>query len=287
MGLKRILVPVDASPNSLEALEAAAEMGARHGAELIGLFVEESNLLLYTEHGFAREVSLCSCSLRPIQRREMELQLRARAEQIRKALSTAGNKWGLPWRFHVSRGTVRSEIQRAASEVDLTVLGKAGWSQILSNRAGSTVQGLISTPGTPTLVLQQGGRIRPTICAVYTGSALSDRTLAATPDLLQLERFRIIVYIPQDAPEGFAALRRKAAALLPARAQADFRSLSSPCHAHLLRELRENEFMGPVILPCEPPEFQGQTLNQFVNEVSVPVLLIKKDHEDSQASEAE
>ena len=45
--------------------------------------------------------------------------------------------------------------------------------------------------------------------------------------------------------------------------------------------------MGPVILPCELPQFQGQTMNQFVNEVSVPVLLIKKDHEDSQASEAE
>ena len=45
--------------------------------------------------------------------------------------------------------------------------------------------------------------------------------------------------------------------------------------------------MGPVILPCEPPEFQGQTLNQFVNEVSVPVLLIKKDQENPQTSDAQ
>jgi hypothetical protein len=104
---------------------------------------------------------------------------------------------------------------------------------------------------------------------------------------LQLERFRIIVYIPQDTPEGFATLRRKAAALIPAKAQAEFRSLPSPYQAHLLRELRENKFMGPVILPCEPPEFQGQTLNQFVNEVSVPVLLIKKDHEETQTSDSQ
>ena len=274
--MKRFLVPLDASPNSLAALDVAAEMASRQRGEIIGLFVEDSDLLRYTEHGFASELSLCSCRLRPLQRGELELQLRARAERIRRALADAGNKWGVPWRLHISRGAVRSEIQRAALESDLTVLGKAGWSQVLSGRTGSTVQALISGPGGPTLILQQGARIRPTVFTIYTGTPLSEWTLSAIPELLQLERLRIIVYIPTDSREDFERLRRGAAALLPAGARAEFRTLSSPYSAQLLRELARGESPGTVILPSEAPEFQGRPLRELLNGVSLPVLLIRR-----------
>jgi len=279
--MKKILVPVDASPNSLAALEVAAEMGSKQRGEIIGLFVEDSDLLRYTEYGFASELSLCSCCLRPLQRRELELQLRARAEQIRRAVADAGNKWGVPWRLHISRGAVRSEIQRAAQESDLTVLGKAGWSQVLSGRTGSTVQALISGPGGPTLILQQGARIRPTILTVYTGTPLSEWTLSAIPEMLQLERFRIIVYIPSYDRTESEGLRLRAAGLLPPGARAEFRTLDAPYCSQLLRELAHGGTPGTVILPCEAPEFQGRPIRELLNGVSLPVLLVKRISRDS------
>lgn len=279
--MKRILVPLDASPNSLAALEVAAEMASRQRGEIIGLFVEDSDLLRYTEYSFASELSLCSCRLRPLQRRELELQLRARAERIRRALANAGNKWGVPWRLHISRGAVRSEIQRAALESDLTVLGKAGWSQVLTGRTGSTVQALISGPGGPTLILQQGARIRATVFTVYTGSPLSEWTLSAIPELLQLERIHIIVYIPADSRFDFERLRQGAAAQLPQGTRAEFRTLTSPYCFQLLRKLAHGEASGTLILPCEAPEFQGRPLRELLNGVSLPVLLVKHVSGDS------
>ena len=43
--MRRILVAVDASPHSLAALDAALRLAADLEAEIIGLFVEDINLL--------------------------------------------------------------------------------------------------------------------------------------------------------------------------------------------------------------------------------------------------
>ena len=45
LSIRRILVALDASPASLSAMQNAVELAARLGAELIGLFVEDINLL--------------------------------------------------------------------------------------------------------------------------------------------------------------------------------------------------------------------------------------------------
>ena len=50
--IQRILVAVDASPPSFAALEAAVELAATLGAELIVLFVEDIALLRLAESPF-------------------------------------------------------------------------------------------------------------------------------------------------------------------------------------------------------------------------------------------
>ena len=54
--IRRILVALDASRHSLAALEAAAELAARLKAELVGLFVEDIDLLRLAGLPFAREI---------------------------------------------------------------------------------------------------------------------------------------------------------------------------------------------------------------------------------------
>ena len=70
--IRRILVALDASTHSLAALETAAGLAARLEAELVGLFVEDINLLRAAELPFARETSFYSSSLRPLERGELE-----------------------------------------------------------------------------------------------------------------------------------------------------------------------------------------------------------------------
>src|SRR5690554_5627839 len=54
---RRILVLLDGSRLSLAAMEAAADIARAQQAEVLGIFVEEANLLRSAGYGFAREVS--------------------------------------------------------------------------------------------------------------------------------------------------------------------------------------------------------------------------------------
>ena len=58
--VRRILVAVDASHHSIAALEAAVELATRFQAELLGLYVEDINLLRLAQLPFGREVGTFS-----------------------------------------------------------------------------------------------------------------------------------------------------------------------------------------------------------------------------------
>ncbi|HHP7234546.1 MAG TPA: universal stress protein, partial [Desulfobacterales bacterium] len=77
--IERILVALDASPASVSALQTAVELAARLGARLVGLFVEDMNLLRVTQLPFAREISLFSPWFRRLESGELERQLRVQA----------------------------------------------------------------------------------------------------------------------------------------------------------------------------------------------------------------
>jgi len=66
--LRRILVALDASRSSLEALRAAAALAARMGAELECLFIEDVNLVRLGQLPVARQVTLTGGAAAPSSR---------------------------------------------------------------------------------------------------------------------------------------------------------------------------------------------------------------------------
>ena len=77
--VRRILVALDASPHSLAALRAAAELAADLDAELVGIFVEDINLLRLSDLPLASEVTIYTTTSRRLNRQEIERQLRSQA----------------------------------------------------------------------------------------------------------------------------------------------------------------------------------------------------------------
>ena len=79
MSEPRVVVAVDASPLSLAAAAASAELAAALGAELVGLFVEDLDLLRLSASAAAVEADRLSGRSRRFETGDLERQLRAQA----------------------------------------------------------------------------------------------------------------------------------------------------------------------------------------------------------------
>ena len=136
--IRRILVALDASPHSQAALEAASELADVLKAELVGIFVEDVNLLRLAGLPFAREVGYPSGTDRPLDSASMEREIRIQAEQARQTLASVAVRRQIRWSFRVVRGQVATELLSAAQEADLLVLGRASWALTRQVRLGAT-----------------------------------------------------------------------------------------------------------------------------------------------------
>ena len=167
--IRRILVALDASPDSLAAAAAAAELAALLEAELAGLFVEDIELLRLAESPLARQLDLLTASPRVAAAEDVERQLRVHAERARAELVRLADRAGIRWSFRVARGGVASEISAAAADADLVSLGRIGWTTRHKRALGTTVRALISQRGR-VLLLERSVAIRPPIVVLYDGS---------------------------------------------------------------------------------------------------------------------
>jgi nucleotide-binding universal stress UspA family protein len=106
---RRILVAIDPSGGARDVLVAAARLAARQEAELLGLFVEDTDVLTLASLPFAREFGLLSAP-RPMDPTTTESEIRAQAALVERWLATAARELGLSWSFEIRRGRYESEV---------------------------------------------------------------------------------------------------------------------------------------------------------------------------------
>jgi nucleotide-binding universal stress UspA family protein len=271
--IRRILVALDASPHSLSALEAAAELAASFRAELLGLFVEDINLLRLAQLPFAREVGLFSGTLRLLDTPRVERQLRARAARAREALAAAAERAQVQWSFQTTSGQIVPELLAAALDADLVILGKAGWSG--QRRLGSHARALLMQISGPALILQQGVRLQVPVIVLYDGSRVARRALAAAVRLVQERGGDLLLLLLADRQDTAREVQADAAQWLKERGlearyrwlpRADVRAL---CHA------MHTEGGGVLVLHRDTPSMEGETLTALLSEASCPVLVVR------------
>ena len=105
MKLRRVVVGLEPTPQRRAALQAAAELAERMQAELIGLFVEDMDLLHLAGLPFAREVGFPSAVRRSLDVAAMERSLRAAARDLRRVCEEALERTSVPWSFRTARGS--------------------------------------------------------------------------------------------------------------------------------------------------------------------------------------
>lgn len=215
--IQRILVALDSSPASLAALEAAAQLAASLGTKLVGIFVEDVNLLRLAQISFTQEIGLFSATNRRLEIRQVQRQFRGQASRARQALAAMAERAGVDWSFQVARGLIAAELLAAASEADLIILGKRGWSPAWRRRLGSTAQAILAQGSQLTLLLQPEVPLGPPLVVVYNGSAESQKALAMATQLLPEGDSRLTLLILAEDQETAGRLQSQAKAWLERR----------------------------------------------------------------------
>jgi hypothetical protein len=119
--IRRIVVKVDSARRRRAVLEAAAALAEKLEAELVGLFVENVDLLHFAGLPFAREVGHASAVRRPLDVAAMERSLRALAKEAEETLALIAGATPVRWSFRVARGPEAPELLAAAMDEDLVI----------------------------------------------------------------------------------------------------------------------------------------------------------------------
>lgn len=128
--MKRILVAVDGSENSLRALDFALGFQKLcREIKVTALYVGPSCYDLFPEPG------VCAW----IQQKELDKEIEVRAQKVFEKVDEAVNQYGLVVEKAIARGDAAEAISRYAGkgEYDLVVVGSRGYSDVKSILLGS------------------------------------------------------------------------------------------------------------------------------------------------------
>jgi nucleotide-binding universal stress UspA family protein len=272
--IRRILVALDASPHSLAALEAAVDLARRFQAELQGLYVEDVNLLRLAELPFTQEIGLFSAKWRRLDAQRLERQLRAHSARVRRLLRMAAEGAQIQWSFRVVRGRVSSEVMTSAEAADVLIVGKAGWSLIRRRQMGSTARAIAIGLSGFALILQEGTCLASPVALVYDGSRLAQKALQMSMRLLE-EDGTLLVLLLADTPGEAQPLQRQIEERLGDR-ELDLRyqRLNYVSLSRLV-SLLERERCGTLVLPARRSILQDDLLASLLDQLEVPVLLVR------------
>ncbi len=257
---ERVLVALDASPQSQAALRAAARVAAAMQAELQGLFVEDANLFHLCNSPFCREVGLRTAVVRQLESQTVERQLRVLAAEMRRSLARVAGEAQVRWSFQVTRGAVEHELLAAAENSVLLSLGRTGW--LTGSRLGSTTRTVVQRTLRPLLILGNHEGLTHPLTVIYNGSASADRALALAVRLAQRDGHALnILMVGQDAAEAW---QMQIAAVLEAQSvQPTFLQVE---HAGVLVGILQRIKTNSLVLPLEYAELLAS--------IDGPVLLV-------------
>jgi nucleotide-binding universal stress UspA family protein len=271
--VRRILVALDASRHSLAALEAAADLAASLGSELLGLFVEDARLLRLAVLPGAREVCYPYTSAKRIDQARMERQLRAQAAQARQALSEACQARRLKWAFRVVRGEVTPEVLSAAVEADLLTLGRVSRPLDRRTRLGSTARAATQQAPHSVLVLDRDAAMRSPAVIAYDGSDTAKRALLMAAHLARKLGGPLSVLLLAKTADEARRLRAEVAEWLRERQLlARYRAVRSKGRAALAETVRSE---GSGVLVIATTTLPADALQGLLEDVDCPVLLVR------------
>ncbi|MGD8978162.1 MAG: hypothetical protein PVG91_11200 [Gammaproteobacteria bacterium] len=198
--LSRVLIALDpAAPTpTTAAARAISELVPDLRRELIGLFVEDANLLRLCGLSCVREVSIDTGVERGPSLELMETQLRAQRIRMERRLVRTARMLHLPHRFRVARGEVREELRTAVAQTDLVLIGRATGVAGARSWMGWRLHELVGMVPRTLAIVNETWRAGRSILAVCADDRSGQAALAMAARLARVEKIDLVVALPDS-----------------------------------------------------------------------------------------
>ena len=284
---RRVVVAIDGTPTSMAALQATGELASVWGAEVVGLFVEDTNLLRMASLPFAREVGSHSGAHRAVNPAQFERQFRLQADRARNTLWYLAERLRLSASFRVARGSVKGELLKALDDSDMLSMGKGGSSVAARLGLGTNARAVAAGTRGVVLFLSHVASVSGPPAVVYDGSQLGHRALSAAAELARALGTSLIVLCPVEAELDRNELERQARTALEKRSLLlEFRQVLTRNVPDIARYVR---FSGAnvAVIPADCPLLPREAIETLLTRFSGPVMLVGDDTEKEESPNEE
>ena len=223
-------------------------------AEILGLYIEDSELLSLADIPVVREYCRLTQVERRLQAGELERRFRAQARIAERTLAETAKPRGYLWSFRSLRGDPVTVLRQMLAEVDLMLIGA-------------------TTGMTPAAGHRRGVPSRQPVMVVFDLAEPGERALRVAMQLADAAGTGLAVALAATQPGELPALRQRAAELAGGR-PVEYLEITGHNTADLLKGLRRYR-AGHLVLGMAADRLDEETLGLLRNRSTCPILLVR------------
>jgi len=234
------------------------QLAWKRSIEALGIFIEDSNLLRLAQMPFSRELCRVTHAEAPLEKADIERQLRIQARSAKQAFESAATQAGINHSFLTRRGGLAALLEQAAQEMDLMILGPARRLRQLSE------------PVSLTAIAHQS---RQPVVVLYDSSDSADRALMTAKQLAEAGDRQLTLLIASEGSDGAAELQHQAVQKL-GKSNARCRFIAATDVETLLETCR-SEHAGTLVMGVSDLLLKTRFLQQLSHRLEFPALLVR------------
>lgn len=273
---QRVLLIFDRVNQTAEtAVRTAADLACLHGTPLLGLYIEDLNVLRSAALPGSAEIRSSTAASNPLTGTSLERQLRDEAIQLRELLAEAHRHAPrrFEFSFEVRRGLLTDEVRHTIIPGDLVVIHKTQRQPIFLSARGTLDAALRVTE--PFTLLLLGDETTEGKIGVFVDTAgpNPEALLSVAATLARDDRTPLVVFLAVD--EGIRAQVQTTLESIAARLgrTIDCRLIASGQPAELARKL--GRFQGCALVASRTSPFMASdTGRRFLQAAHFPLYLV-------------
>jgi hypothetical protein len=256
----RILVMLGSIDSDRAALDALSRLAGKTPTAILGMFVENIELLTLAELPIAREYCLLTHVERRLQIPDIERQFRIQSRAAQQALAEIAARLGVPLSFRTVRGTITTLLRESLAETDLMLFG-----------AGRSA---LRMPGG----FYRSDRVHPyrqkqAVSVVFDGSDGSSRALQVALQIAPDDNVPLTVILTARDSKHLSSLTDQASRLAGTRSL-HVVTLVNPAWRDVI-EKAYAQHNAALVVAITADLLQEENLERLRNELNCPVVLVK------------